>query len=165
MDCSLPGFSVHGILQARILEWVAMPFSRGSSQPRGWTCVSYVSCIGRWVFTTIAPWEAPNIPIAFDCCPFLFSLLPLRPLTHFICATPGGGSSSLGNWGSGREVVSQSSSLRQWVWWKSQSWARSREDQSRGVLLFTEHSLFWGSQTLGVESFTDHHFIVDGRNP
>ena len=35
MDCSLPGFSVHGILQARILEWVAFPSSRGSSQPRG----------------------------------------------------------------------------------------------------------------------------------
>ena len=34
MDCSLPGSSVHGILQARILEWVAIPFSRGSSQPR-----------------------------------------------------------------------------------------------------------------------------------
>ena len=34
MDCSPPGFSVHGILQTRILEWVAMPSSRGSSQPR-----------------------------------------------------------------------------------------------------------------------------------
>ena len=34
MDCSLPGFSVHGILQARILEWIAIPSSRGSSQPR-----------------------------------------------------------------------------------------------------------------------------------
>ena len=34
MDCSLPGPSVHGVLQARILEWVAMPFFRGSSQPR-----------------------------------------------------------------------------------------------------------------------------------
>ena len=33
MDCSLPGSSVHGILQARILEWVAIPFSRGSSNP------------------------------------------------------------------------------------------------------------------------------------
>ena len=49
MDYSLPGSSVHGILQARILEWVAMPFSRGSSQPRDWTQVSYISCIGRWV--------------------------------------------------------------------------------------------------------------------
>ena len=34
MDCSLPASSVHGILQAKILEWVAMPFSRGSSSPR-----------------------------------------------------------------------------------------------------------------------------------
>ena len=34
MDCSLPASSVHGILQARILEWVAMPSSRGSSPPR-----------------------------------------------------------------------------------------------------------------------------------
>ena len=47
MDCSPPGSSVHGILQARILEWVAMSSSRGSSQPRDQTCVSYVSCIGR----------------------------------------------------------------------------------------------------------------------
>ena len=49
MDCSPPGSSVHGILQARILEWVAMPSSRGSSQPRDWTGISYVSCIGRRV--------------------------------------------------------------------------------------------------------------------
>ena len=41
MDCSLPGSSVHGIPQARILEWVAIPFSRGSSQPRGRTQVSH----------------------------------------------------------------------------------------------------------------------------
>ena len=34
MDCSLPGSSIHGIFQARILEWVAISFSRGSSQPR-----------------------------------------------------------------------------------------------------------------------------------
>ena len=39
--------SVHGILQARMLEWVAMPSSRGSSQPRDRTWVSYISCIGR----------------------------------------------------------------------------------------------------------------------
>ena len=41
--------SVHGILQARILEWVAMPSSRGSSWPRDWTHVSYISCTGRCV--------------------------------------------------------------------------------------------------------------------
>ena len=40
MDCNLPGSSVCGILQARILEWVAIPFSRRSSQPRNWTLVS-----------------------------------------------------------------------------------------------------------------------------
>ena len=43
MDCSLPGFSVHGISQGRILEWVAMPSSRGSSWPRDRTRISCVS--------------------------------------------------------------------------------------------------------------------------
>ena len=42
MDYSLPGSSVHGISQARIMEWVAMPFSRGSSQLRDWTCISHI---------------------------------------------------------------------------------------------------------------------------
>ena len=45
MDCSLPGSSVHGIFQARILEWVAISFSRRSSWPRDWTQVSHI--IGR----------------------------------------------------------------------------------------------------------------------
>ena len=42
MDCSPPGSSVHGILQARILEWVAIPFSRGSARCRDRTQVSYI---------------------------------------------------------------------------------------------------------------------------
>ena len=50
MDCNPPGSSVNGILQARILEWVA--FSRGSSWPRDWT---QVSCIVGWFFGT--PWS------------------------------------------------------------------------------------------------------------
>ena len=41
MDCSLPGSSIHGIFQARILEWVAISFSRRSFQPRDWTQVSH----------------------------------------------------------------------------------------------------------------------------
>ena len=63
MDYSSPGSSVRGILQAKILEWVAMPSSRASSQPRDWTSISYVSSIGRWVFffffffTTRACWK------------------------------------------------------------------------------------------------------------
>ena len=48
MDCSRPGSSVYGILQARILEWVAIPSSRGSSQPRDRT---WVSCIAGRFFT------------------------------------------------------------------------------------------------------------------
>ena len=49
MDCSPLGSSVHGILQARILEWVAITSSRGSSLPRDQIHVSYVSCIARHV--------------------------------------------------------------------------------------------------------------------
>ena len=49
MGCSLPGSSVHGILQARILKWVAMSSSRWSSRPRDRTCFSYVSCVGKQV--------------------------------------------------------------------------------------------------------------------
>ena len=49
MDCSPSGSSVHRILQARILKWVAMPSSRGSSWPRDWNSVSYVSFIGTQV--------------------------------------------------------------------------------------------------------------------
>ena len=48
IDCNLPGSSIHRILQARILGWVALPFSRESSLPRDQTSVSYVSFISRW---------------------------------------------------------------------------------------------------------------------
>ena len=49
MDCGPPGSSVHGILQVRILEWLAMHSSRGSFWPRDWTCISDVHCIGGQV--------------------------------------------------------------------------------------------------------------------
>ena len=57
MDCSLPGSSVPGILQARILEWVAIPFSRGSSWPRDQTHVSCVSYSAGRFFTHWATGE------------------------------------------------------------------------------------------------------------
>ena len=57
MDCSPPVSSVHGTLQARILECVAVPSSRESSWPRDRTCVSYVSCIGRRVLYHQHTWE------------------------------------------------------------------------------------------------------------
>ena len=67
MDCSSPGSSAHGILQARILEWVAISFSRGSSQSRDQTHVFCGSCIGRsiphhWAFLQNNTWtEVRNI--------------------------------------------------------------------------------------------------------
>ena len=51
MDCSLPGSSAHGIFQARLLEWVAISFSRGSFWPRNWTCGSCIACIASRFFT------------------------------------------------------------------------------------------------------------------
>ena len=50
--------SVHRSLKARTLVWAIMPHSRGSSQPRTRTRISYVSCIGRWVLYPSAIWEA-----------------------------------------------------------------------------------------------------------
>ena len=47
-NCSLPGSTVRGILQARVLEWVAISFSRRSSQPRDQTSISCIFCFSRW---------------------------------------------------------------------------------------------------------------------
>ena len=56
MDCSPPGSSVHGIFQARILEWVAISYSRGSSGTRDQILISYVSCIGRQILYYCTTW-------------------------------------------------------------------------------------------------------------
>ena len=58
VDHSPPGSSVHRILCATTLEWVAISFYRGSSWPRNQTLISYISCIGMWVLTTSTIWEA-----------------------------------------------------------------------------------------------------------
>ena len=72
-DCGLPGSSVHGILEARILEWVAIPFSRGSSWPRDRTWVSHIA--GR--FFTV--WATRETQVGYNYTKKLFlneSLLP-----------------------------------------------------------------------------------------
>ena len=56
--CYPMDYTVHGILQARILEWVAVPFSRASSQPRNWT---QISCTAGEFFTIWATREAPML--------------------------------------------------------------------------------------------------------
>ena len=69
MDCSPPGSSVHGILQARILEWIAVPFSRGSSQPRDQTQVSHIvgGFFKVWVTLNIGEyWRGSPIPSPGD---------------------------------------------------------------------------------------------------
>ena len=60
MDCSPPGSSVCGISQARILEWVAIPFSRGSSWPRDWTQVSHIA--GRFFAIWAIKESPPHTP-------------------------------------------------------------------------------------------------------
>ena len=102
MDYSLLGSSVHGIIQARILEWVTIFSSRGSSPARDPTCVSW---IGRWILYHWVTWKPFNVGIIFP-----FSLLLL--LLHIFClflsmcnsCFPGGSDSSL-------------STMREpWVW-------------------------------------------------
>ena len=58
-DYSLPGSSVHGISQVRILEWVTISFSRGSSPPRYWTCVSCIAI--SWILY-LGPQGKPQVP-------------------------------------------------------------------------------------------------------
>ena len=58
MDYSPPGSSVHGIVPARIPEWVAVSPSRGSSWPRDWIHVSCLSCISKWILYYWATWIA-----------------------------------------------------------------------------------------------------------
>ena len=66
MDCSPPGSSIYWIFWARILEWIALSFSRGSSQPKDRTCIS---CIGRWILLLLSHLEGGYY---FGCCPLLF---------------------------------------------------------------------------------------------
>ena len=72
MDCSLPGSSAHGISQARILEWVAISFSRGSSWPRDRNCTS---CTGRILYNW-ATWEAQRASAQFSSSVVSNSLRP-----------------------------------------------------------------------------------------
>ena len=71
MDCTLPGSSVHGISQARTLEWLAISFSRRSSQPRDRT---HISCIAGGFLTTEPPEKQPDYTF------FNFTNIPLRAI-------------------------------------------------------------------------------------
>ena len=79
MDCSPPHFSVQGILQARILEWIAMPFSKGSSLPRDQTNVSCTACMAGG-FSTTEPLGRP-IQEGYRLLQLCFSLVNLPFIT------------------------------------------------------------------------------------
>ena len=90
VDCSLPSSSIHGISQARILEWVAISFSRGSSQPRDWTWVSRTagrrfnlwatreaSCL-FWTFTFLTLFFLFHVRFLYSflvMCSFLYMII------------------------------------------------------------------------------------------
>ena len=80
-DCSLPGSSVHGILQARILEWVAISSSRSSSQPRNPT---QVSCIAGRFFTN---WTMYSFSV-YSCHLFLISSVSVRSISFLSFIVP-----------------------------------------------------------------------------
>ena len=82
VGCSLPGFSVPGILQAKILEWVAISFSRGSSWPRDWTWVSWAAACG--FFTTVPLLHLVNWYSLF----LAFKNFLNIPYTNFITCIP-----------------------------------------------------------------------------
>ena len=75
MDCSPPGSFVHRILQARILEWTAIPFSRGSSQPRDQTLVS---CTAGRFFTIWAMGKSCILGVASNVVPKFLDTLPIN---------------------------------------------------------------------------------------
>ena len=75
--CSPPGFSFHGILQARRLEWVAIFFCRGSSQPRDRTYISCISCIGMQVLPLAPPGKPSFIYQAYRNLTFCIACLSL----------------------------------------------------------------------------------------
>ena len=78
MDCSLPDSSVHGILEKRMLEWVAISFSRGSSQPRDQT---HISCLLHWQVDSFplnhlgSSWAGLRIPFQFSSVQFCHSVM------------------------------------------------------------------------------------------
>ena len=78
VDGSPPGSSVRGVSQTRVLEWIVISFSRESSQPRDWTCVSSVSCIATGFFAH-EPSEKPNEEGTNGVCEFRQSTYQCSP--------------------------------------------------------------------------------------
>ena len=117
MDCSPPGSSDHGISQARILEQVAISFSRGSSQPKDQTWFSSIPSIDRWVLYCWATREAQNNKI------------------KYILNT----TKRLPRWLSSKESACK---CRFYPWVRKIPWKRKRQPDS--VNLFLVNPMQWG---------------------
>ena len=89
MDCSLPDSSIHEIILARLLEWVAISYSRGSSQLRDWIYASCVSCNGRQTLYHWTTWETCRLtfstncikksPVIWKCLEYINASFAIRP--------------------------------------------------------------------------------------
>ena len=86
MDCGLSGSSIHGILQARVLEWVAIPVFRGSSQPKDWT---QFSCFAGRFFTVWVTGEAQFSCVeTWTTSDALWIRLASQRISHVTCRDP-----------------------------------------------------------------------------
>ena len=116
MDCSLPGSSVHGIFQAIVLEWVAISFSRGSSQPRDRTRVFHIvdrrftiwatedTCTLKStseLFTRARTWKKPRWPLADEWIRKLWYIYTMEYSVQFSCSVV---SDSAGPWIAARQA-------------------------------------------------------------
>ena len=126
MDCSPPGSSVHGLLQARILEWVAIPCSSRSSWRRDRT---QVSCIAGRFFTIWAPREAPEVTCLGPVIMFIVLLL--------VCL-----------WG--QKGISLLLQLR--AFWPSWVWENQKISLKETLIKSQQHCfvLWWGARRKGV---------------
>ena len=89
MDCRLQDFSVHGIFQARMLEWVTISNFRWSSRPRNQTGIPYVSCIGKWNLYPLNHLGSQKICVQFSCSVMSGSLQPFGlQHTRVLCPSP-----------------------------------------------------------------------------
>ena len=84
-DCNPPGYSVHGILQARILEWIALPFSRGSSWFRDWIWVSHISSRFFTIWATREAQRKSCICVCVCVCVCVYIYIYNHCNVHFKC--------------------------------------------------------------------------------
>ena len=105
LDCSPPGSSLHGISQARILKWVVISVSRGSSRPRNWT---RISCLAGRFFNTEPPGKPPEKKQGLEKHKGIYATQPLPQeasrRAHWI-------SYLKGLWGSGKHQLINSGTL------------------------------------------------------